>query len=256
MSALSDRFLNLPIAHRALHDVNDGRPENSLAAIHAAILAGYAIEIDVQLSSDGHAMVFHDYDLGRLTGENGAVRQRTADQLGTVTLTGGSEAIPTLPKVLETVAGRVPLLIEIKDQSGTMGPDTGQLEQVVAADVQGYTGDLAVMSFNPHAMAAMRDLAPAVTRGLITDAFRAQDWQLLQAQTRDRLRAIPDFDLVGASFISHSARDLNRDRVTELKVRGVPILCWTIRSPTAEKQARLVADNITFEGYVAQIPGA
>jgi glycerophosphoryl diester phosphodiesterase len=255
MTPLADRFLTLPIAHRALHDVTAGRPENSLAAIRAARDSGYGIEIDVQLSRDGCAMVFHDYDLARLTGEQGALGQRSAAELGEILLKGGNEPIPTLAQVVKTVAGRVPLLVEIKDQDGAMGADTGPLEQAVTADLHGYDGELAVMSFNPNAVATMQDLAPAIPRGLITDAYRAQDWPLLPGKTRDRLRAIPDFDAVGASFISHNARDLDRARVGALKARGVPILCWTIRSQVAEDQARQTADNITFEGYTAKIPG-
>ncbi|MEJ2036589.1 MAG: glycerophosphodiester phosphodiesterase family protein, partial [Maritimibacter sp.] len=95
MSTLPEAFLRLPIAHRAYHDVTDGRPENSRAAIRAAIARGYGIEIDVQLSADGQAMVFHDYVLDRLTGERGPVRQKTAAELGAIPLIGGDEGIPT-----------------------------------------------------------------------------------------------------------------------------------------------------------------
>ena len=118
---LPPAFLRLPIAHRALHDRAQGRPENSRAAIRAAIAAGYGIEIDLQASADGVAMVFHDDDLGRLTGATGPVRARTAAELGAIRLTDAEDGIPTLAEVLEIVAGRVPLLIEIKDQSGEMG---------------------------------------------------------------------------------------------------------------------------------------
>ena len=64
-----------PIAHRGLHDASCGRPENSLAAFRAAIAAGYGIELDVQMSLDGAAMVFHDYHLGRLTDQTGPIEK-------------------------------------------------------------------------------------------------------------------------------------------------------------------------------------
>ena len=118
-------FYEVPLAHRALHDVARGRPENSRAAIRAAIAAGYGIEIDVQLSADGAAMVFHDYALDRLTHNSGAVRLRSADELKAVPLKGGGEGIPDLPEVLRLVAGQVPLLIELKDQDGAMGDEFG-----------------------------------------------------------------------------------------------------------------------------------
>lgn len=91
MTRLDPEFLRAPLAHRALHDVADGRPENSRAAISAAMAHGYGIEIDLQLSRDGAAMVFHDYDLKRLTGQSGPVQQREAAELCGVALLGGGE---------------------------------------------------------------------------------------------------------------------------------------------------------------------
>lgn len=244
-------FLDRPVAHRALHDAAAGRAENTIAAIDAAIAAGYGIEIDLQLSADGAAMVFHDYDLGRLTAATGPVRQRTAADLSGLPLRDGGGPIPTLKQVLDRVAGRVPLLIEIKDQDGAMGPDVGPLERATVAALAGYDGPLALMAFNPHSVAALADLAPAVPRGLTTCAWTAEHWPTVPAATRDRLRGIPDFDAVGACFVSHRWTDLANPAVAALKARGVPILCWTIRSPEEEARARRVAGGITFEGYTA-----
>lgn len=251
---LPDSFLKAPIAHRAYHDAALRRPENSRAAIHAAIVAGYGIEIDLQLSADGVAMVFHDYDLGRLTGESGPIRQRTAQALGQITLNHCDEGIPTFAEVLAIVDGQVPLLVEIKDQDGILGGAVGGLERAAAEAAKGYQGPLAFMSFNPHSVRQMSGLAPDVPRGLTTCAFKAEDWPLIPVATRDRLREIPDYEAVKASFISHEAMDLPRTRVAELKDRGAHILCWTIRSAYEEKRARRIAENVTFEGYPAQIP--
>lgn len=247
---LPQAFLDRPIAHRALHDIRDKRPENSRAAIRAAIDMGFGIEIDLQLSADDQAMVFHDYGLGRLTGESGPVRLRTADALRQITLTGGAQGIPSLPEVLDLIAGRVPLLIELKDQDGGMGPDIGALEAATAAALKDYDGPVAVMSFNPHSVACLADLVPHVPRGLTTCGYTAEDWPTLPRTIRETLREIPDFGRTGASFISHDAVDLERPRVAELKAAGIPILCWTIKSPSAEAAARRIADNITFEGYL------
>ncbi|MEQ8898181.1 MAG: glycerophosphodiester phosphodiesterase family protein [Roseovarius sp.] len=254
MSGLSDGFLRLPIAHRALHDVGDGRPENSRAAIGAAIEAGYGIEIDLQLSRDGRAMVFHDYDLGRLTGDKGPIRQREAAELSQIGLLGGSEGIPTFAEVLELVGGRVPLLVELKDQHGQMGETDGALEGAAAADLEGYDGPLAVMSFNPNMVRRMAELAPGWPRGIVSCGYEAEDWPLLKAETRDRLREIADYEAAGCAFVSHHAPDLGRERVAELKAAGAALLCWTIRSPGEEAEARKVADNVTFEGYRAALP--
>jgi len=199
-------------------------------------------------------MVFHDYDLKRLTLESSPVRQRSAADLGQITLKGGTDTIPTLAQVLAQVAGRVPLLIEIKDQDGAMGGSVGALEAATARALAGYDGPVAVMSFNPHSMIAMAGLAPDIPRGLTTCDYTAQDWPLLPAGTRARLRDIPDYDPAKASFISHQASDLDAARVADLKARGAAILCWTIRSAAAEQMARRIAQNVTFEGYAAAIP--
>ncbi len=254
MTKLDPHFKHIPIAHRALHDVRDGRPENSLAAVRAAIAGGYGIEIDLQLSRDGSAMVFHDYDLARLTGEQGAIQLRSREELSAIHLNGAEESIPTLAQVLKLVAGQVPILIELKDQHGQMGVTDGRLERAVAQDVSGYDGPVGLMSFNPNSMVELSSLLPNKPRGLVTEYFAAKDWLLLNPDVRARLRKIPDYDRVGASFVSHSLNDLGNARLTELKMNGAIILCWTVRSPEQESQARKEADNITFENYLPELP--
>ncbi len=252
---LPDVFCRIPIAHRALHDVTAGRPENSLAAIKAAIDAGYGVEIDLQLSSDGEAMVFHDYDLARLTKETGAVQQRTSSELQQISLTGAQgETIPTLTQVLTFVAGRIPLLIELKDQDGAMGPDIGTLEAATVKALRGYNGPVAVMSFNPHSVALLADLAPDVPRGLTTAAYATQYWDILPPERRKALRELSDFEASSANFISHESLDVTYPRVQELRARGVPVLTWTIKSLDQEAKVRPYVDNVTFEGYLSTLP--
>jgi glycerophosphoryl diester phosphodiesterase len=251
MTQLPASFLKKQITHRGLHDVTDGRPENSVEAIKAAIAHGYSIEIDLQLSKDGVAMVFHDYHLGRLTAQTGPVAMRTAAELGETLLTGGATGIPTFDEILALIDGAVPLLVEIKDQDLRMGPNVGRLERATAEALANYTGDVAVMSFNPHAVTAFGEAAPDVPRGLVTSAYDPVDWAPLTNDICDRLREIPDFDRTGATFISHEAADLGRDRVAELKEAGANVLCWTIKSPEQEAEARKIAQNVTFEGYLA-----
>ena len=250
---LPDAFLSRPITHRALHDRDAGRPENSRAAMRAAIEHGYGIECDLQLSADGVAMVFHDADLMRLTGEDGPLRARTARELGKLKLRHGDEGIPTLREMLDLVAGRVPLLIEVKDQTHRLAPVDGVLEEATARELKGYEGPAALMSFNPHSMIALRDLAPEVPRGLTTCDFdpSEHDWAPAGPERLEHLRRIEDFEAAGACFISHLASDLRRPRVAELKAAGAALLCWTIRSPEVERLARQLADNVTFEGYLA-----
>ncbi len=251
--ALHEAFLRCPLAHRALHGVSDGRPENSKAAIRAACDAGYGIEIDIQRSADDEAMVFHDYDLARLTGESGSVLDRSAQQLQQIRLRGGDEGIPTLAEVLDLVAGRVPLLIEIKDQDGAMGPRVGPLEKSVADTLEGYGGPVAVMSFNPNSVQKMAEYSPGIVRGLVSGAPEVRRWGILP-ETTERLSRIADYEAAGCSFISHEVADLSNPRVAALKQQGAHILCWTVKSPEQEAQARKTADNITFERYLAPFP--
>jgi len=255
MAPLPHAFVESPIAHRGLHDTTQGIVENSLAAVRAAIDAGYGIEIDVQPSVDGRAMVFHDATLDRVTDASGPIAQRSAADLTALALSGTQDTIPLLSDVLAMVAGQVPLLIELKDQSGGLGPADDILERAVAADLKGYAGSVAVMSFNPNMIATMQRLAPDIPRGLVTCSFAEAAWPGLGAETCAALRSIRAFGKVGARFISHDWRDLRNPRVLELQSNDTPILCWTIKSPEDEAEARRVANNVTFEGYLPDVRG-
>lgn len=258
LPSLHETFLTRPLAHRALHDLSAGRPENSLAAVRHAVALGYGIEIDLQPSADGQAMVFHDYDLARLTHATGLVNALDVAQLQALRVRGSDAPIPTLPEVLAEVAGKVPLLIELKDQSGGMGHAEPVLERATVQALRGYDGPVALMSFNPKMIGNLAQMAPDVPRGLTTYAFPAHD---MPPDTppemhihREALAQIAAYDAVGACFISHDWHDLNRPRVAELKALGAAILSWTIRTPEEEAIARQVAQNITFESYLPERP--
>lgn len=249
--SLPAAFLERPIAHRGLHDIREGRPENSRAAFEAAIAAGFGIELDLQLSRDGCAMVFHDYSLTRLTGLSGAIQQRDAAELSASTLLHeDAQTIPTFAEILELVAGRVPLLVELKDQDGAMGSNIGTLEEDVAKCAAQYEGPIAFMSFNPHSVAAMAVRLPQFARGLTTCPMADTDSLMVPKEQRAALTRIVDFSRTKSGFISHDHRDLENPRVGELKAQGVPILCWTVKSQQEQEQARKIADNVTFEQYL------
>lgn len=247
-------LLRAPIAHRAFHKRTEGRPENSLPAMRAAIAAGYGIECDLQLTRDGQALVFHDEWLERLTPGTGLVKDYTLAEMQAIGLQDCAEPPPSLAEMLALVAGRVPLLIEIKDQTGAMAETDGRLEAAAVQALAGYQGAVALMSFNPHSVAHLARLAPQLPRGLTTSAYVAADWAPLDPARCDALRAIADYDRTLSSFISHEAADLGRPRVAELRAQGAAILTWTIRSPAEEAKAREVAQNITFENYAAALP--
>ncbi|MBM9593156.1 glycerophosphodiester phosphodiesterase family protein [Roseitranquillus sediminis] len=245
-------FLRTPIAHRGLHDSD--RVENGASAVRAAAEAGYGVEIDVRLSADGQPVVFHDATLERLTGRRDPVTALSAAELTRVPLMGSEECIPMLDDILAAVAGNVPLLVEIKDPTGTMGETDGRLERAVAATLSVYSGPLAVMSFNPHIVAGMAEATPDVPRGLTTDAFDAADWPSVPEPVLERLRSI-DVDAAGATFVSHDWRRLGMSGLAALREQGVPILSWTVRSPAEETRARQLCDNVTFENYLPRLRG-
>jgi len=124
----------------------------------------------------------------------------------------------------------------------------------VADALKGYDGPAAMMSFNPHSVAAFADESPDTPRGIVSCSFPAMHWLTLNKETRARLRGIPDYDRVGACFISHRHDDLQNPRVAELKAKGAHVNCWTIRSAKDEAKARKIADMVTFEGYAAKTP--
>ncbi|MGX9355847.1 glycerophosphodiester phosphodiesterase family protein [Roseobacteraceae bacterium S113] len=248
MIPLPPAFLERPLAHRALH--GPGRPENSVSAMQAAVSHGYGIEIDLQLSQDHEALVFHDNTLDRLTQARGPLADRGSDELAKLPLLGGSgEGVPRLADVLDIVAGQVPLLIELKDQDGALGPKIGALEEATVAALRGYDGPVGLMSFNPHAVAKLAELAPHLPRGLTTDPFTQVDWPAVPEARRRAHAAMSLFSDVGASFISHNREDLAAPEVSRIKNLGWPVLCWTIRSAAEAKAALTIADNITFEGF-------
>src|ERR1043166_8795968 len=173
-----------PIAHRGYHDASAGRVENTAPAFLAAIAKGFAIECDVRETADGAVVVFHDATLDRLTDASGAVRETRVDQLRRVRVRGGEVGILTLADLLDLTDGRTPLVIEIK----TDVDNDDRLAAAVAAALANYSGPVAVMSFAPRFMIAMRHLAPRVPRGMIVDAIAKADYPSLSATERFALR--------------------------------------------------------------------
>ena len=243
-------FINGPIAHRTLHDVKSGRPENSWEGLEAAISHGFAIEIDLQLSLDGIPMVFHDYKLNRVTNETGLISEKRAEELEKIILKGGKKCIPRFDTFMSYIDGRVPVLIELKDQDGALGKSTSVFEIAVCQTLKHYKGAVAIMSFNPFMMEECAKILPDIPRGLITQLFKQNEWTRISKSRCDELTMISDYSLAKATFISHDHEDLNSHVVARLKKTGATILCWTVRNQNQDTLARKVADSVTFENYL------
>jgi len=220
-------------AHRGLH--GPGVPENSRAAFAAAIAAGHGIECDVQASRDAQPIVFHDYELDRLTGDKGPLAARTGAELAQVRLANG-EAPPPLGGLLELIGGRVPLLIEVKARDGAVGA----LCLGVRRALEGYRGPVAVMSFNPQVAHWFAAHAERIVRGLVvTEA----DDRGIRGRLRRHLalwRARPD-------FLAYDVRDLPSRFAAANRARGLPVLTWTVRGGEAEAIAAAHADAPIYE---------
>jgi glycerophosphoryl diester phosphodiesterase len=209
-------------AHRGLH--GPGVAENSPAAFAAAIERGMGIELDVQRSGDGQAMVFHDWDLDRLTGATG--------------LTGGEDRIPTLRQVLDQIGGKVPLLIEVKSRRDMRVPS---ICLAVLRVLEGYQGPHAVMSFDPRVPKWFNRYAPLTIRGLVIT--EENDHTLLS-----RLRRRLSLWVASPHFLAYDVRDLPSRFATAQRRRGLPVVTWTVRSTELLDRARLHADAPIAEG--------
>ncbi|MEO6717044.1 MAG: glycerophosphodiester phosphodiesterase family protein [Novosphingobium sp.] len=223
-------------AHRGLH--GPGVPENSPAAFAAAIERGMGIELDVQRSADGQAMVFHDYGLDRLTGETGPLDERTAAQLGAIRLTGGVDTIPALRQVLDQIGGRVPLLIEVKSHRNMRALSVCL---AVLRVLEGYRGPHGVMSFDPRVPRWFKRYASLSVRGLVVTE---ENDHTIFGRMRRRLslwQASPD-------FLAYDIRDLPSRFASAQRKRGLPVVAWTVRSPELLERARLHADAPIAEG--------
>ena len=243
LSWLTDR----PIAHRGLHDADDAVIENSPSAVAAAIDHGYAIEVDLQMSADGEAMVFHDETLERLTEATGPVAGRSARDLKRVPLRGTADRMQTLPELLEQVAGRATLVLELKS---LWSGDTA-LARRTADALDGYDGPVAVMSFDPGMITAIRWIDPSVVRGIVACRFDdAAEWSELSTWQRVRLRWFFHLAQTRPQFVSYDIKNLRSAAPRTVRALGLPLITWTVRSQADAELAAKWADQITFEGFM------
>jgi glycerophosphoryl diester phosphodiesterase len=239
--SLSSWLTAAPIAHRGLHGRfgDRYRSENSLSAFQFAAEHRLAIELDVRLTSDGRAVVFHDRDLERMTGVHRAIAETSLGDIRGLRLHGTDESIPTLAEVLDLAAGRVPVLIELKSDR-----PVGPLESAVLDAITDRSTLLAaVQSFSPKSVDWFRRRAPSIPRGQLA----SRHVQGVSAARQWLLRRYALNWLTRPHFIAHDLADLPFWAASLWRRAGIPLLAWTARGIHDIGAALAVADNCIFE---------
>jgi len=242
-----DWLIARPFAHRGLHDAERGIIENTAGAVRAAIACDYGIEVDVQISADGEAMVHHDDVLGRLTEGEGRLDSLSATELKRVAFRGSNERMMTLGELCDLVGGRVTMLVELKSRFD----GNTRLPVRVADILAGYRGAVAPMSFDPRQLAVLQQTAPQLTRGIIAAKYRPHPyWDTMPMWMRlgmgylvTALTARPQFVAYGIADLPALAPLLARH------VLSMPLLTWAVRTPAERQRATRWADQMIFEGF-------
>lgn len=236
LAALPSWVRDVPFAHRGLHGA--GVPENSLPAFEAACLAGVGIELDVRCTADGVAVVCHDPSLRRITGHDFAVAAVTQEVLAGLQLLGSSEPLPTLAQALAVIDRRVPVMVEVKNETARVG----RVESATAAVLSDATGPLIVASFNSRSVRWFARNAAGILRAQTGGADAA-----VPRAMRWALRASIRRGIAVADVLSWNVDLLDDPIVVAARAASVPVVAWTVNDPTRLQMARSGADNLIFE---------
>lgn len=226
------------ISHRGIHD-NLTIPENSLAAFKASIDQGVSIELDVQLSKDKKVMVYHDYNLKRVTGLDEDLVNLNYNELESLRLFNTEEKIPMLKEVLELVDGKTPILIEVKNEG-----KVGELEARLYKELKEYKGEYAIQSFNPFVLEWFKNNAGEIPRGQLAGGYQGSNLKFYEKFLLSNL--LLNFKSKPA-FISYKADELPKGIVASLRKSGTPILGWTVTKGNDLDKIYENCDNIIFE---------
>ncbi|MBE6531929.1 MAG: glycerophosphodiester phosphodiesterase [Ruminococcaceae bacterium] len=237
-----EKYKSVMYAHRGLH--NEERAENSISAFRAAVEAGYGIELDIRLSKDGELVVFHDDTLDRVCGREGKVIDFTSEELAEFKLSGTEDGIPRFADVLALVDGKVPLLVEIKEDAGNSA-----VSEAACKMLADYKGDFIFESFNPLSMRTVKKGLPSVSRGVLS--HRYYEYEQYKKPLYFLLQSLLLNFLCRPAFIAYDHRHAKAFSLRFVRAFfKAPTLAWTVRSAEEEKIARENGfDGIIFENY-------
>ncbi len=241
-----DWLTERPIAHRGLHDAAHGIIENTASAVAAAVTAGYGIEVDLQLSRDGDAMVHHDDALGRLTDGSGRLADLDAAALRQVPFRASTDRMMTLGELTDLVGARVTLVLELKSRFDRDPRLVARVADVLAA----YTGPVALMSFDPYVVAGLRRTAPRLRRGIVAERrFDDSEWRHISFWQRHSMAHLLHAPDTRPDFVAYRVDDLPAPATRLWSLFGRPVLTWTVRTPAQRERATAWADQMIFEGF-------
>ena len=243
-----DWLTTRPVAHRGLHDAARGIIENMPGAMQAAIAGNFSIEVDIQLTADGEAMVHHDDALGRLTEGSGALRGKTAAELKEVAFKSTPERMMTLGDLCTLIAGRVPLVIEVKSHFDGDRKLVSRMAEVLAA----YSGPAVGMSFDPDQVLALRELIPSRARGIVAEReYTEEEWPEASPEQRRGMTHLRHAFRTRPHFVAYWVNELPAAAPWIARnIFGLPLLTWTVRTPEQRARAARHADQMIFEGFV------
>lgn len=226
------------IAHRGMHNIKIGIPENSLKAFEKAIEYKYLIELDLHILKDGSVVVFHDDNLKRMTGIDKKIADTTYDEIKNLKLQSTNNYIPLFKEVLKLISGKVPIIIELKYDT-----KVGLLESETMKILKDYKGKYVVKSFNPMTVYWFRKNYPNIARGQLASNFKNEKINIIKKIV---LRNMIFNPITKPDFISYGIYGLPNKKVEKYR-RNKLVLGWTIKNKEEMEKAKKYCDNFICE---------
>lgn len=243
-----DALSGVRYAHRGLHDMDLGVPENSLAAFRRAVEYGFGAELDVHLMADGELAVIHDSSLVRVCGKQVCIEDLTAADLPDCTLLGTEETVPLLRDVLALFEGKTPLIIELKVERG----NANALTDAVMARLEGWNGTYCIESFHPGVLLRLRMKYPEVIRGQLSEDFlKHREVASLSLPAWIALTNLLTTAATEPDFIAYKWQDRNNPTLRLMrKIYGVHEAAWTVKDRETMEMLEKDGAISIFEGFI------
>lgn len=225
------------ISHRGIHD-NKKIYENSLEAIKLAKEKNYIIEIDIHLTKDNKIIVFHDYNTKRITQKDMIIEKSYYEDLNNQDIIH----IPLLEEILKEIKGKVPLLIEIKNQN-----KIGPLEKELMKLLNKYEGKYAIQSFNPLVILWFKKNHPEVLRGQLSYQYKNKKIPIFEKIILKNM--FLNF-LTKPHFISYKYNELTINEIKKYQKKNIKVLGWTITSQKEYNKYIKYYDNLICEKFI------